>query len=150
MKQLKNSLRTALLGPYTNEGEYSRLAEVGLGFDKSGKMILDEDTFDEALSSGVEDVLALFAGDDGDSGAFGAIGDLIKGYTQSGGLVADVRERLSTQMQSLATRIDMFEAQLERRRLTLQKEFQAADEAMSRMNAQVASLSALGNQYRLF
>ena len=53
-------------------------------------------------------------------------------------------------MQSLNSRIDSFEAQLERRRLTLQKEFQAADEAMSQLNSQVASLTSLGGQYRLF
>jgi hypothetical protein len=46
--------------------------------------------------------------------------------------------------------MDALEAQLERRRLTLQREFQAADEAMSQLNAQVASLSSLGGQYRLF
>jgi len=40
--------------------------------------------------------------------------------------------------------------QLERRRETLQREYQAADEAMSQLNAQSNSLSSLGGQYRLF
>ena len=53
-------------------------------------------------------------------------------------------------MQGLASRIDNFEEQLERRRLSLQKEFQAADEAMSQLNEQVSSLQSLGGQYRLF
>jgi flagellar hook-associated protein 2 len=150
IQQLKNSLRGTLLGMYENAGAYTRLAEVGLGFDQTGKMILDEDTFETAVTSGVADVQALFSGDDGTGGAFGAVADLIKTYTRSGGLVADVRQRLTTQMRALADRIDNFEAQLERRRLTLQREFQAADEAMSQLNAQVASLSTLGGQYRLF
>jgi len=150
VQQLRNALRTALMSAYDNDGKYTRLAQIGLGFDRTGKMVLDEDVFDDAIQSGVSDVQSLLSGDAGTGGAFGAVKALIKGYTRAGGLVTDVRERLSTQMQSLASRIDNFEEQLERRRLTLQKEFQAADEAMSQMNAQVSSLSALGNQYRLF
>ncbi|HEX5213980.1 MAG TPA: flagellar filament capping protein FliD [Vicinamibacterales bacterium] len=150
VQHLRNSLRTALMSVYDNDGDYSRLAEIGLGFDRTGKMVLDEEVFNEAIEHGVSDVQSLLSGDDGSGGAFGAVKALIKGYTRAGGLVADVRERLSTQMQSLASRIDSFEEQLERRRLTLQKEFQAADEAISQMNAQVSSLSALGGQYRLF
>ena len=64
--------------------------------------------------------------------------------------MANVRDRLTAQMQTLATRIDTFTEQLERRRETLQREYQAADEAMSQLNAQSNSLSSLGGQYRLF
>lgn len=147
---LKNSLRAALLGQYANDGEYSRLAAVGIGFDQTGKMTLDDKTFENAVTGKLRDVQSLFSGDDGVSGAFGEVGKLIKNYTQSGGLVADVRERLTTQMSALTTRISGLEEQLERRRQTLQREFQAADEAMSQLNSQMASLSSLGGQYRLF
>lgn len=150
VQQLKNSLRSELLGEHANDGAYSRLAEVGLGFNKEGKMVLDEDTFDTAIASGTTDLQKLFSGNDGESGAFGAVETMIRRYTRSGGLVADVRQRLNTQMNSLTTRIESYEAQLEQRRLTLQKEFQAADEAMSMLNSQVSSLSTLANQYRLF
>ena len=150
VQSLRNSLRASLLGEYANSGEYSRLAAVGIGFDQAGKMTLDEKTFENAVTNKLNDVQSLFTGDDGVSGAFGEVGALIKNYTQSGGLVADVRQRLTTQMAALTTRIGSLEEQLERRRLTLQREFQAADEAMSQLNSQVASLSSLGGQYRLF
>jgi flagellar hook-associated protein 2 len=149
VQQLRNSLRGALLGAYQNGGTHTRLAEVGIGFDPTGKIVLNERLFETAMANPTS-VRLLFSGETGNDGAFGALGSLIKSYTQSGGLVADVRQRLSTQMRSLTTRIDALEAQLERRRLTLQREFQAADEAMSLLNAQVASLSTLGNQFRLF
>ena len=150
MQGLRNSLRAALLDEYGNSGDFSRLAAVGIGFDRNGQMLLDEKTFENAVTGNLSGVQSLFTGDDGVSGAFGEVGALIKNYTQSGGLVADVRQRLTTQMQSLTTRIGALEEQLERRRLTLQREFQAADEAMSQLNSQVASLSSLGGQYRLF
>jgi flagellar hook-associated protein 2 len=147
---LKNSLRAALLNEYANSGEFSRLAAVGIGFDQTGKMTLDKKTFENAVTGKLADVQSLFNGDDGLSGAFGEVGNLIKNYTQAGGLVADVRARLTTQMAALTTRIGGLEEQLERRRQTLQREFQAADEAMSQLNSQMASLSSLGGQYRLF
>jgi flagellar hook-associated protein 2 len=149
VQQLRNSLRAALLGEYANGGTHSRLAEVGVGFDQTGKIVLDQRLFETAMANPTN-VRLLFSGESGTGGAFGALDSLIKTYTQSGGLVADVRQRLGTQVRSLTNRMDALEAQLERRRLTLQREFQAADEAMSALNAQMASLSALGNQFRLF
>ena len=149
VQQLRAALRSALLGEYGNSGTHTRLAEVGIGFDQTGKFVLDERLFETAMTNSTN-VRLLFAGDSGEGGVFGALNSLIKTYTQSGGLVADVRQRLGTQMRSLTARMDAIEAQLERRRLTLQREFQAADEAMSLLNAQVASLSALGGQFRLF
>ena len=150
VQQLKNSLRSALLGSHASGGDFHRLGEVGIGFDLTGKMVLDLDTFERAIGDDPTSVQSLFSGDDGDSGAMGSVRDLIDQYTRSGGLVADVRQRLGTQVQSLSSRIDALEEQLERRRLTLQQEFAAADEAMSQLNSQVASLSSLGGQYRLF
>ena len=150
INSLKNSLRATLLGPHANAGSFSRLAEVGIGFDQSGKMVLDQATFEKALTTNVTSVQSLFGGDDGKSGAFGAVDTLIDSYTRSGGLVADVRDRLTTQMSNLANRIDSLSEQLDRRRQTLQQEYQAADEAMSQLNSQSSAISNLGNQYRLF
>ena len=148
--QLRNTLRTTLLGAHANDGDFARLAEVGIGFDQTGKMVLDKMLLQNSVTSDPAGVQRLFSGNDGRSGAFGALGDLIESYTRSGGLVADVRGRISTQVQSLTRRIDTLEIQLERRRETLQREFQAADEIMSQLNAQMSSLANLGGQYRLF
>ena len=150
INSLKNALRGALLGPYANSGSFDRLAAVGIGFDQTGKMVLDKPTFQKAVNGDMTSVQRLFSGDDGHGGAFGAIDKLITDYTKSGGLVADVRTRLTAQMSSLATRIDTLSDQLDRRKETLQKEYQAADEAMAQLNAQSQSLSSLGGQYRLF
>jgi flagellar hook-associated protein 2 len=150
VQQLRVSLRSVFLGAHPNSGSFTRLAEVGIGFDRSGQMVLDPKLFEAALAGKPADLQALFSGSNGQGGAFGTAAAMVKAYTQSGGLVADVRERLTTQARALADRIDLFEQQLERRRLTLQQEFQAADEAMSQLNAQMASLAALNSQYRLF
>ena len=121
----------------------------GLG-DLTGKIIIDKDRFNAALDSSPTDVQELFGGGDGNGGVFGAVKLLIAEYTQAGGFVADVRNRLDTQADRIGARLDVLEAQLAIRRAALQQEFIAADRAMSQLNAQGNSLNQLGGQFRLF
>ena len=150
LKGFRNSIRTALSDDYNAGGTYTKLAAVGLGFDSAGKMTLDSDVFDEALAASPTDVQRLFAGAAGNGGAFGAMTTLIEEYTQSGGLVASARTRITEQVKSLNRRLDNMEEKLAHRRESLQKEYIAADMAMTRMKAQSSSLESLGGQYRLF
>ena len=92
----------------------------------------------------------MFGGADGSVGRFGALKTMIESYTEAGGLVSDVRERIDTQVSNLGRRIGTLEEQLAIRRAALQREFIAADRAMAQLNRQGSSLSQLGGQYRLF
>jgi flagellar hook-associated protein 2 len=113
-------------------------------------MTLDDDVFEDALTSSPTDVQRLFAGASGGAGAFGALTAMIEDYTESGGLVSSARTRISDQVKTLNRRLNNLEEKLARRRETLQKEYIAADMAMTRMKAQSSSLESLGGQYRLF
>ncbi len=132
------------MGAQAGTGGFARLAEVGIGFNTSGKITIDQTRLTDALEKSSADVAGLFAD------RFAAIDALVNDYTKAGGLVADVRKRIDTQVRSLGSRIDGMEAQLEIRRAALQQEFIAADRAMSQLNSQSSSLSQLGSQYRLF
>lgn len=143
-RSLRSSLRTVLMGPQAGTGSFSRLAEIGVEFNASGKITIDTDRLTKAMASSSADVSALL------TDRFGALDALVDDYTKAGGLVADVRKRINTQVKSLGERIDNMEAQLEIRRASLQQEFIAADRAMSQLNSQSSSLSSLGSAYRLF
>jgi len=146
----KNGMRQALQAVYPDATAYSRLASIGLGFDTSGKLTLDSKLFEAAVDSNPADLQKLFAGADGDGGAFGAISSMIESYTESGGLIADMRDRITEQVRTLTNRLDQMELRLEIRRASLQREFTAADRAMTQLRSQGDSLGALSNQYRLF
>ncbi len=146
---LRSGLRDALLDEY-GTGTITRLAGVGIGFDRVGKMTLNEDLFDDAVAADPTGVQQLFAGTGGGAGAFDALSSLVATYTDVDGLVKDAQARLSEQVKQMTKRIDLLDAQLLRRRNSLQQEFIAADQAMSRLTAQVGSLSQLQDQYRLF
>jgi flagellar hook-associated protein 2 len=149
VRGLQDTVRRALLGEY-GSGSMTRLPEVGIGFDRTGKMTFDKEVFAHALETSQADVQALFGGANGSGGAFGTMKSLVQGYTQAGGLVASLRNRLDEQVTSIDARIATLEAQLARRRQSLQAEYAAADQAMTQIKSQGNSLSTLGNQYSLF
>jgi flagellar hook-associated protein 2 len=151
VRSMHQELRAALLGEH-DTGSLTRLAAIGIGFDRTGKMTLDDDVFDAAIESDPDAAQELLAGPDSEAnaGAFDALTALIRGYTGADGLVRESRTRVTDQVKQLTTRIDSLDAQLEIRRAALQKEFIAADLTMQRLQSQVGSLSALSGQYRLF
>jgi len=149
VRGLRRQLASILTGQYGTSG-YSSLAQVGFEFTRAGEFTFDASVFEQALASDKDGLLALFRGSDGTGGAFGTLVSTIAQYTTAGGLVPGVQNRLSTQLQNLATRIADFEERLEIRREALQREFVAADQAMAQLNAARSELSALGGQFSLF
>ncbi len=145
----RNNMREALQEDYAG-GAFTKLAAIGLGFDRTGKLTLDEKIFASALADDPDAVQDLMAGANGDGGAFAGISNVIESYTTSGGLIADMRDRITEQVKAMTNRLDQMEQRLAFRRATLQREFTAADNAMTQLNSQGNSLSALSNQYRLF
>ena len=150
LRGLRDQLRSATMDEYAIGGTLTRLAEIGLGFDISGKMTLDEDIFEDRLADSATDLQKLLSGTTGTGGAFGTMATLVDEYTQAGGLISETRERLDTSIRNLNRRMDSLSAQLELRRAALQKEYIAADLAMTRLKSQSSSLSSMGGQYRLF
>ena len=120
---------------------------MGIGFDRDGKMTLDREAFDSAMSDSVGDVQRLFSGLTGTGGAFGRLSDLVEQYTEAGGLVASLRDRIDDQVTGLTTRISDMEVQLDVRRTALQQEYIAADLAMTRLKSQSSSLQSIGNNF---
>jgi flagellar hook-associated protein 2 len=149
LRGVRDTLRNAIGDDY-EDGTLERLAEIGIGFDMTGKMTLDEELLADRLADSPADTQLLLSGTDGTGGAFGAMSALIEEYTQSDGLVAETRGRIDEQIRTLSRRIDTVSAQLEVRRLALQREYIAADLAMSRLKAQSSSLQTVGSAYRLF
>lgn len=150
LRGLRNDLRGAINSKFTTGSKFEYLSQIGIGFARDGSMKFDEAKFDEATKGGNGEVLKLFTGSDGTSGAFGAIDTLLNGYTQAGGLLPNAEDRVDSQLTSIGVRIDAMNARLALRRDALSKEFTATDTAISALNNSINSLSSLNSQYRLF
>ncbi len=148
---LVRGLRSSLAQTLTSAvgtGVYKSLAEVGFTFARNGTLEFDSAAFESALSTNSADVRGMFYGTDGTNGAFGRLATVIDTYTSSGGLLPSTQTRLSTQVSNLAGRIADMEARLATRRLALQREFTAADMAISQLKQSGSSLSSLSSSYQ--
>jgi len=142
LRGLRNALRTALMGAH-GTGSFTRLAEVGVGFTRTGELSFDQTAFTTALESDPAAVQALFT--DAGSGAFTSINTLIDDYTDAGGFLPDARTRLSDEISRIGRNIDSMQARLAIRRAALQQEFTAADAAMTRLNSQKSALTSFSS-----
>jgi flagellar hook-associated protein 2 len=143
-RSLRSSLRSALTSAY-GSGTYTGLAEVGIGFTRTGQLSLDETALTAAIANDQTAVTQLFTGTSG-TGAFASIDNLISEYTQTDGFVGSARTRITDELTRLDNRIADMQDRLAQRRLALQREFTAADEIISRLNSQSGALSSLGGQ----
>jgi flagellar hook-associated protein 2 len=150
VRGLRTQLSRTLLKDFEGDGTFSSLAQVGLSFTRSGQLEFNGSAFDKAISTDQASVQKLFTGDGVNKGLMQSFVNVVKDYTKADGLVPNAEQRLDDQLGKVADRIADMEARLEVRRLALQKEFTAADQAISQLNAAGNSLSSLSSQYRLF
>jgi flagellar hook-associated protein 2 len=144
LAQLRNTLRGALTSAFGANGSAGYLSQAGIEFTETGTLKLNEAVFDDAADNGV-DLEALFVGTDANPGAFKSVGTMLDSYTQANGLLSGARQQLTSQVTRLTEQIADMQDRLAIRRASLQREFIAADQAMSRLKAQSGSLGAIGS-----
>lgn len=151
VRGLRTQLSRTLLQEF-GTGDFNALSQVGLSFNRTGQLQFNSAEFDTALSSNPTKVQSLFRGDGTaeNSGIFGAFAEVVEAYTRADGLVPNATERLGDLVKRNSDRIAEMERRLEIRRQQLQKEFAAADLAISQLNQQAGSLSSLNSGYKLF
>lgn len=140
LRQIKNQLRTVMTAAY-GVSSPSRLTEIGLEFTLAGTIKLDATKFSDAFTADPTGLQTLLSGA---TGAFAAVGTVLDTYTRTDGLIDAGRERLTTQIRSLDNQLFQAQSRLAVQRQTLQKEYLAAEIAMSRLNSQSSALSGLG------
>lgn len=143
MAQVRNQLRSSLSADYPTGGAFTTLSQVGIEFSRQGTLELKEATFSAAAKSSA-DLAKIFAGTPGAPGAFASLDSLLDTYTASDGLLPGARKQLTDQASRLSDSIFAMQARLAVRRAALQREFIAADQAMSQLKSQSGSLASFG------
>lgn len=144
LRQLRNTLRSALTSSHDNGGPLRYVSEMGLELMQDGTLSLNQERFKAAVASGAADVSALFAGTIAVPGALASIQNILTGYTSSDGLLPASRTQLNARVARLDDQVMAMQERLAVRRLALQREFIAADQAMSQLKSQSASLAQFG------
>jgi flagellar capping protein FliD len=116
-----SSFRTDMLyrmsRSYSNDGNYKRLEEIGLSFDKDMKLTLDSTKFSEALKNNASDVKALL-----DTG-MGEINTVLSRYTGSSGTLTRTLNSIETQGKGYDQRISKYSTSLEMRKQALYTQY---------------------------
>lgn len=144
LRQLRNQLRSTLVGQYSSGGAFSALSQVGIEFTRTGTLEVNDATLTAALKSGTADLGELFAGTTASPGAFAALEPLLDSYTDGTGLIPGARKLLTDQASRITDQIATMQDRLAIRRAALQREFTAADAAMTQLKNQSGSLASFG------
>jgi flagellar hook-associated protein 2 len=147
LRGVNRQLRNFFTSNLSNSGSIQNLAQLGVQLTENGSLELDEATLDNALANNRSDV-QLFLGDS--TGFAANLSNFVQSYTQSGGAIDSVENRIQDTINSYGDRIQTLEAQLALREQSLNDQFSAADQAISQLNSQANALSGLSNQFRLF
>lgn len=147
MRQLKDEMRMTLVGQFSTGGAFTSLSQIGLEFTRTGQLELNETTLTSAIANGTADLEKLFAGVSGTAGAFATLDTQLDRYTQSDGLLPGARKQMTDQASRLSDSIATMQDRLAIRRASLQREFIAADRAMSQLQSQSGSLAKIGSGF---
>jgi flagellar hook-associated protein 2 len=142
LRQLRDQIRSSVVSEYVTGGAYTSLSQVGVTLSRTGQMEFNEAAFSAAVANGTADVDRLFA--NGGTGVFASIDTGLDRYTQTDGLLKGVTKQLIDQSSRLSDQIASMQERLAVRRAALQKEFIAADQAMTQLKSQSSSLANFG------
>jgi len=149
LRQTLGDLRDTLLSANNNGGKYKYLSEIGIAVDQSGNLQFDEKAYTDAITDSPEDVQKLLQGTDSIKGVFGVMKDKLQGLDGTAGLIKTTRDSITTTLKGVAGRISAAQLRLDMRKKELQKQYAAADKAISKLNAMTGQLSQLASS-RLF
>ena len=142
LRGLRDELRGAVTKEYTTGGAFTTLSQIGLGLSRTGQLEFDETAFTAATANGTADIERLFAGNG--SGVFASIATSLDRYSKADGLLKGISKQLTDQSARLDDQIASMQDRLAVRRAALQKEFIAADQAMTQLKSQSSSLAQFG------
>jgi flagellar hook-associated protein 2 len=136
LRQLQGALATVASSEYAG----STLGALGISRDKTGAMTFDEAKFDAALAKDSNAVNTVFV-----TGGFAtALTGLADTFTQTGtGLFATKTQALTDRGADLQKQIDVINRNADNLRTRLEKQFQALEEAMSKLQSQSSFISKI-------
>lgn len=145
LRTVQSQLRSVVGQSFAdNGGTLKNLAEVGIGRDDKGRLVLDSKAFNDRIKeNGIEDVRALFSGKA--SGNKGIANEIHTAYKNlSDDVTGIVRKAITGNEDSIKRLEKSVAAQLERissLRQSLSRQFAAADAAINQLNSQGTSLT---------
>lgn len=152
LQTLESKLRNVLLKPYETSDGTKRLNQVGVQFQRTGLITLDEKKLASQLSSNYIAISELFTGFKNEDGVLmsGFLQDLSEFVGHSlrvpDGILPGRKRGLDNNIEQMDRRIDTRERIITQREKTLKDRFAQLESTISRLRSQGAGLAGLGGQ----
>lgn len=138
MMQDLNSIVTSIVGAVP--GQYNSLMAIGVTIDREGLLALDKNVLENAVSSGLSDVITLFT--DATEGIATRLGERLGFITAYGdGVIYTQQSALDERISYLERRADDMEEMLADREEMYRRQFQAMEDALAMLQSQSLFLS---------
>lgn len=145
VRGLQQDIKNSLLQAQTTGGRYTNLSQIGLEFNRTGQLEVNDAKLTEAMSTDPDAVRALLSGGTSGTSAFARVASTLDGYTRTSGLISSVKNQLTDSISRLGGQIDVMTQRLLLQRKTLQKEFTEAEAAMSQLKNQSGNLGSISS-----
>lgn len=132
-RSIQSQVRNLVGGALSGLGDTTRLADIGITFDKDGKLSVDGSKLDAALKDPNRDVVAFFTGSGDTKGLAATVSDGLKNFIDTGGLLAGRTEGLNASIKMIGKQREAFEARLESVQKRYQAQFTALDSTIASM-----------------
>ena len=132
-RSIQSQVRNLVSGALSGLGDTTRLADIGVTFDKDGKLSVDGSKLDTALKDPNRDVAAFFTGSGDFKGLAATVSDGLKNFIDAGGLLAGRTEGLNASIKLIGKQREAFEARLESVQKRYQAQFTALDSTIASM-----------------
>ena len=128
----------------SGSGNITTLSDIGITFDQNGHLQFNSSTFEQAVSTNMNDVLTFLGSVSGDNGFLGAANDIMTGINDANtGILAQDNQTRTDELSSLAQQISDDQTQINLLQQTLQNQMAAADAAISVLEQQASYLQMM-------
>tara|TARA_Y100001958_G_scaffold158646_1_gene157181 strand:+ start:3174 stop:4550 length:1377 start_codon:yes stop_codon:yes gene_type:complete len=146
LRSIEQRFRSLIQNPqYGVGGSISRLSQLGIQFNRSGLLELNNDKFNKVLATDPGSVQQFLAGDGFRTGFIPSLRNQVNTLTNSAfGPVGNRKRSLQDRIKQIDNRIASKERMLEKKEQNLKKKFARLEETMSKLKSQGSALTGMG------
>ena len=139
---IKRHLQDMLTHTFDNSGIFSTLSELGFETQKDGTLTVNDSKLSDAVSTNIDSVVSLLAGENGEDGLATQFTDYLTSMTDSAtGMLKGRKDSTDSNIARIDTRIEMMELRIEKREKMLRAQFTAMELLVGNLNSQSSFLS---------
>jgi len=145
LRSVEMRLRALVQNPQYGTGSVSRLAQIGIEFQRNGTLQYSEDKFNKALANDPNAVQKFLAGDGFSTGFIPVLRrEISTMLDQAFGPVSNRKRSLQDRIKQMDDQIGAKEKQLQIKEEGLKRKFAALEQTVSRLKGQGGAVAALG------